>query len=126
MDGIEVSPWCVTNLDEFIYFCCPECDIRNKSKDTFLKHAFSKHLNAQKYLQNLTVKEDVSHSEQFCQKSKFCDNDESSLKERSSNLKNYDVFKDEIDISLLDNDYIVARKETDSVEPFKIDKSCLD
>ena len=57
MDGKDSSPWCVNNLDEFIYYCCPECDTRNKSEDSFLKHALGVHPEAQKYLQKFTAKE---------------------------------------------------------------------
>ena len=44
---IQVSnPWNVENLDEFLYFCCPECDLRNSSKVQFLQHALEKHPKA--------------------------------------------------------------------------------
>ena len=29
----EENPWTVENLEEFLYFCCPECDERNQSKE---------------------------------------------------------------------------------------------
>ena len=59
MDGIDKNPWNVTNLDEFMYYCCPECEERNESEDRFLKHALDEHPEAQKYLQKFTVKKEL-------------------------------------------------------------------
>ena len=59
MDSIDESPWCVSNLDEFIYYCCPECDKRNKSEDSFLKHVLGEHPEAQKYIEKLTTKDEL-------------------------------------------------------------------
>ena len=34
------NPWDVVNLDDFLYYCCPECDeYRGQSRDLFLQHA---------------------------------------------------------------------------------------
>jgi hypothetical protein len=37
------NPWSVTNLDEFLYYCCPECDNRTQSKELFINHAYLNH-----------------------------------------------------------------------------------
>ena len=42
----ENNPWFVTTLDEFLYYCCPECDEKNKSKELFLEHAINNHPKA--------------------------------------------------------------------------------
>ena len=33
------NPWIVNNLDEFLFFCCPECDTQSPSKALFINHA---------------------------------------------------------------------------------------
>ena len=33
------NPWDVYNLDEFLYFCCPECEIKKPNRIEFVKHA---------------------------------------------------------------------------------------
>ena len=34
------NPWDVVNLDDFLYYCCPECDeYRDQSRDLFIQHA---------------------------------------------------------------------------------------
>ena len=42
------NPWSsVRKWEEFLYFCCPECNEKNQSKDIFIKHALSIHPMAQ-------------------------------------------------------------------------------
>ena len=46
IEGEEISnynPWSVADLDVFLYFCCPECDVKDHSKEEFIKHAFTEH-----------------------------------------------------------------------------------
>ena len=54
----EENPWSVVNLESFLYYCCPECENRNQSKDEFLKHALGQHPNSKVYLQEFIVKEE--------------------------------------------------------------------
>ena len=42
-----------------MYFCCPECDERNRSKEIFLQHAFDQHPKAKEYLQKFQIKEEL-------------------------------------------------------------------
>ena len=53
MEGLERSnnPWEVENVEDFLYFCCPECDVKNHSRDHFLKHAFDQHPKSKEYLE---------------------------------------------------------------------------
>ena len=41
----EGNPWMVDKLEEFLYFCCPECDEKSQMKDSFLQHALFTHPN---------------------------------------------------------------------------------
>ena len=52
------SPWSVDNLEEFIFYCCPECDEKNCDRELFLQHAFDNHPHCQEYLQIFQVKEE--------------------------------------------------------------------
>ena len=40
------NPWFVSDLDEFLQYCCPECNEKYPSKEPFVLHAFEKHPNA--------------------------------------------------------------------------------
>ena len=59
----EDNPWAVEKWEQFLYFCCSECDALNEhpkakqhfgnkdhSKDTFLQHVFEKHPEATEFL----------------------------------------------------------------------------
>ena len=53
----ERSPWCVTELDDFLFYCCPECQEKHQSKGTFLEHALHDHPISKVYLEKYKVKE---------------------------------------------------------------------
>ena len=48
------NPWHVPNLEEFLYYCCPECDIKTKEHQEFYEHAIEVHELAKEAL-NLVV-----------------------------------------------------------------------
>ena len=45
------NPWSVQNLEEFLLYCCPECDDKYESKEPFVIHAFEKHPKAKDYIE---------------------------------------------------------------------------
>ena len=51
----EKNPWLVNNLDDFLYYCCPECGLKDKSKEIFLQHALEAHPNAKKSLSKMVA-----------------------------------------------------------------------
>ena len=71
------NPWNVENLEEFLYFCCPECDLKDQSKIEFLQHALEQHPKA---------KECVQQFNEFIVKQEFCDADEDDLNCFSENF----------------------------------------
>ena len=76
----DENPWLVSNIDEFLYFCCPECDERNQSKELFLKHAFDEHPKAKQILGDLKVKDEPLEEpfEQSCLDIQLTENYENS------------------------------------------------
>ena len=52
------SPWCIENLEELLFYCCPECDEKNANREQFLEHALIAHPQSQEYLQNFHLKEE--------------------------------------------------------------------
>ena len=42
----QENPWLVEYLEEFLYFCCPECHVKDQSKESFLEHALNQHPKA--------------------------------------------------------------------------------
>ena len=37
------NPWNVTSLDDFLFYCCPECDNRTVTKNDLIQHALNNH-----------------------------------------------------------------------------------
>ena len=37
------NPWAVESLEDFLHYCCPECDVKSQSRDFFLDHALLNH-----------------------------------------------------------------------------------
>ena len=57
------NPWLVNSLEEFtkLYYCCPECDVIESSKEKFVKHALDCHPKAKACLGNLIIKEEQKY-----------------------------------------------------------------
>ena len=45
-NDVEDNPWNVTNLNEFCFFLCPECDFKEKNQILFRNHAIETHRKA--------------------------------------------------------------------------------
>ena len=58
----QENPWDVSNIQEFLYFNCPECDTKVKDGELFLKHAFDNHELSKFYL-NKEMLEIVSYDQ---------------------------------------------------------------
>ena len=46
-------PWNVKNIEEFLYLCCPECDIKTKNVNTFIDHAIREHSSSYDHVNNV-------------------------------------------------------------------------
>ena len=57
MEPNDLNPWEVENLEEFLYYWCPECDDRHQTRELFLQHAFEKHQNSRECLLKFLVKQ---------------------------------------------------------------------
>ena len=62
--GEVMNPWAVGKLEEFLYFCCPECDVRNQSKELFLQHALEHHPQAKECLSDFHIKEEINEEQE--------------------------------------------------------------
>ena len=43
---MEENPFDVESIDEFLCYCCPQCDIKCKDGKSFIKHARQIHTQA--------------------------------------------------------------------------------
>jgi uncharacterized protein YlaI len=39
----DQNPWDVKRLDDFLFYCCPECSDRSATKEKFINHALFLH-----------------------------------------------------------------------------------
>ena len=60
MTSNKVNPWSVENIDEFLQYCCPECDVKYQAKERFVLHAFEKHPMAKDCLELRLDSENVT------------------------------------------------------------------
>ena len=50
-DKVEpFNPWMVESIDQFLNYCCPECDTKQKTKSGFMIHAIDAHPNSRQFL----------------------------------------------------------------------------
>ena len=42
----EDNPWLVPSLDEYLFYCCPQCDLKTKEYNMFYEHAVHRHEQA--------------------------------------------------------------------------------
>ena len=49
------NPWQVENLDEYLFYCCPECDHKCKTKPLFIDHACQYHPDAKECLSQVKI-----------------------------------------------------------------------
>ena len=49
----KYNPWNVSNLEEFLYYCCPECDLKDVDRDRFLNHIVIAHPRAKNLIESL-------------------------------------------------------------------------
>ena len=75
----QENPWDVSNIQEFLYYNCPECDTRVKDSQLFIQHALDNHELSKSYL-NKTVVEIVSVSQN--QDDSISDHEIEEIKER--------------------------------------------
>ena len=63
MEADKWNPWNVNQLEEFLYFCCPECNDKNQSKELFLEHALVHHPHSRNCLKKFDIKEEILNCE---------------------------------------------------------------
>ena len=47
---VKNNPWNVENIDQFLFYCCPECDMKQESKEQFIIHAVDSHPNSHHFI----------------------------------------------------------------------------
>ena len=45
----DQNPWIVENIEEFSFYCCPECDFKSKQGGSFKRHALECHKKSKSF-----------------------------------------------------------------------------
>ena len=122
-----MNPWAVSDLEEFLFFCCPECDFKKKNIDEFLNHAINIHPDSKVHmttfhsniseLSQCVKKEEASEIdivedfEQFS--AKIDTNKDFNVSERAQ-IKECFVKLDKIEVTkeMLNNCHVIPPKKT--------------
>ena len=60
----EFNPWAGGNVDEFLFYCCPECDFKNGTRLEFITHAIANHPKSHSYITH-EIKQEVEDNDQW-------------------------------------------------------------
>ena len=55
----KFNPWSIESLEDFHFYCCPQCEFRNLSKSEFIKHAVMEHPDSQDVIDKLEGKKGI-------------------------------------------------------------------
>ena len=68
-EKVDKTPWSTQNIEDFLYYCCPECDVKDKFQDSFIQHALANHPDSRENFSG-SVKTEMSEDEK-CEDSLF-------------------------------------------------------
>ena len=59
-DAIENNPWIVEDLEDFLHYCCPQCDFKEQfdQRQQFVEHALRCHPISRKHIETFMVKKE--------------------------------------------------------------------
>ena len=90
METTFSNPWNVSDLSDFLRYCCPECDYRCEQVHSFCNHAIEEHENAKVLIRNEQFEE--SHIE-VIQELDFEDSENFEV------VEDFDLIKEEYNFS---------------------------
>ena len=119
-------PWKIESLEDFLYYCCPECNERTQSRNIFLHHALEHHPISKNYLLRFEIKEEV---EDFVTDIEFgfdhTVNKFMTYVENNSNLidnKQQDLLINNVESVNRNENHNVEIKDVDEEEEFVVEK----
>ena len=51
----QENPFDVETIDEFLFYCCPKCEMKHPTKDQFSDHAMKLHPESEKYIYTIAM-----------------------------------------------------------------------
>ena len=117
----KFNPWVVKSLEEFRYYCCPECPFKFVNKTDFIKHAMIAHPQSQSTIVDLednktVIKTENTNSTNVCEPPTYENNNVQ--KETKPKKLHYHLTKKAV-ISLPKLSDAVIKKYTTPYEGYK-------
>ena len=120
--GITKNPWDVPSLDEYLFYCCPECELKTKEYEIFYNHAVIIHELAKQTLQPTLddtemVTEDISNKDEHSDREVYKD----------TKLMEAEVVLDKSVVdNYVQNESASLKSEKISESEFNDDSDCID
>ena len=100
----KYTPWNVTSLDDFLFYCCPECENRTVTKGDFIQHAVNHHPRSQNIIDSL----EANYSQEFL--TKFVNESENNLNDENQAIQS-------IESDALNSDDFSEKMEIEETKP---------
>ena len=112
--GVLKLPW---EAEDFLFFCCPECDEKSKKKEEFISHAYT-HIFDHKSSANSEIKTDLNAEDEgvelkiepYDDNKKDHNVDLDHLKEETD-MSTFDLYSENVESDL---DHLIPNEENDS------------
>ena len=56
----NTNPWHMTSISDFLYYCCAECNFKDKIEKNFIGHATSEHPKSREIFENNQTFDEIS------------------------------------------------------------------
>ena len=76
----NTNPWHMTSISDFLYYCCAECNFKDKIEENFIGHATSEHPKSREIFENNQTFDEIPD----CNKLEENSNDESTNEDMKS------------------------------------------
>ena len=79
----NTNPWHMTSISDFLYYCCAECNFKDKIEKNFIGHATSEHPKSREIFENNQTFDEISSDNKLEENS----NDESTNEDMKSDTE---------------------------------------
>ena len=86
----DQNPWIVENIEAFSFYCCPECDFKQKDEDYFKRHAMDSHNKSKIFF--IMSKSETNTSYDFME----VEAEPESQYENEKSMKNFDASENSV------------------------------
>jgi hypothetical protein len=94
----KYNPWAVDHLEEFLFFCCPECPDKISTKASFINHALIEHPKAREVIPAIEIADD--NDEEIIKDSSKTESEDEYDKDNEDDQDDEDMVDDDLEDSI--------------------------